>query len=234
MGLVTPGAFSRYDPSKVPQSKYFQEVMENSLTVNQIGLFCEDFFRLLNFNQKKHKESACLFGEPDNGKTSLFYPILGLIHHSNVAAITKQKVFNKAIIGKTTESIFIDEATPSSLDVDDWKILTQGGSQPAMSSAKQPSHFSIDVPCSWLHSKNFNSRMKIKRLWTEGWGITAAHAPYGMYSVGCIEHEGRYSWRRKFWWWRWGRGEKHTKLRRRTAGGWERGFKKCAFDRPIS
>ena len=127
MGLVTPGTFSRYDPSKVPQSKYFQEVMENSLTVHQIGLFCEDFFRLLNFNQKKHKESACLVGEPDNGKTSLFYPILGLIHHSNVAAITKQKVFNKAIIGKTTESIFIDEATPSSLDVDDWKILTQGG-----------------------------------------------------------------------------------------------------------
>ena len=56
MGLVTLMAFSRYDSSRVPQPKYFQEVMENSLTVNQIGLFCEDFSRLLNFNQKKHKE----------------------------------------------------------------------------------------------------------------------------------------------------------------------------------
>ncbi|CAH3146172.1 unnamed protein product [Porites lobata] len=31
------------------------------------------------------------------------------------------------MIGKNTEVIFIDEATPSTLDVDDWKILTQGG-----------------------------------------------------------------------------------------------------------
>ena len=158
MGLVTPMAFSRYDSSKVPQPKYFQEVMENSLIVNQTGLFCEDFLRLLNFNQKKHKERVpCLVGEPDSGKTSLFYPILGLIHHSNVAAITKQKVFNKALIGKTTELIFIDEATPSSLDVDDCDVKY-----------KQPSHFSIDVPCSRLHSKNFNSRMNINMLWTEG------------------------------------------------------------------
>ena len=31
------------------------------------------------------------------------------------------------MIGKNTGVIFIDEATPSTLDVDDWKILTQGG-----------------------------------------------------------------------------------------------------------
>ena len=31
------------------------------------------------------------------------------------------------MIGKNTEVIFIDGATPSTLDVDDWKILTQGG-----------------------------------------------------------------------------------------------------------
>ena len=128
MGLVTPRAFSRYDPSKVPQPKYFQDVLKNSLIENAIGLSCEDFLRLLNFNQKKHKERVpCLVGEPDSGTTSLFYPILGLIHHSNVATVTQQKVFNKAMIGKNTEMIFIDKATPSTLDVDDWKILTQGG-----------------------------------------------------------------------------------------------------------
>ena len=128
MGLVTPTAFSCYDPSKVPQPKYLQDDLENSLTENEIALFCKYFLRLLNFNQKKHKERVpCLVGEPDSGKTSLFYPILGLIHHSNVATVTKQKVFNKAMIGKNTEVIFIDEATPSTLDVNVWKILTQGG-----------------------------------------------------------------------------------------------------------
>ena len=128
VSFVTPRAFSHYDPLKVSQPKYFREVLENSLSEADIALFCEDFLRLLYFNKKKHKESVpYLVGEADSGKTSLFYPILGLMHNSNVATVTKQKVFNKAMINKHTEVIFIDEATPSTLDVDDWKILTQGG-----------------------------------------------------------------------------------------------------------
>ena len=54
-------------------------------------------------------------------------PILGLIHHGNVATVTKQKAFNKSMITPFTEVIFIDEATEHTLDIDDWKILTQGG-----------------------------------------------------------------------------------------------------------
>ena len=49
------------------------------------------------------------------------------MHHGNVATVTKQKAFNKAMITPFTEIIFIDEATDSTLDMDDWKILTQGG-----------------------------------------------------------------------------------------------------------
>ncbi|MCV6576596.1 MAG: DUF5906 domain-containing protein, partial [Cohaesibacter sp.] len=87
-----------------------------------------DFLRLLNHNQKRHKEKVpCLIGDTNSGKTSLFQPLLGLIHHNNVATIAKQKMFNKAMINHTTEVIFIDEASPSTLDIDDWKILTQGG-----------------------------------------------------------------------------------------------------------
>ena len=77
--------------------------------------------------EKKKEKVACLVGDADSDKTSLFYPILGVIHHSNVATITKQKVFNKSIISKETEVIFVDEASPTMLDVDDWKILSQGG-----------------------------------------------------------------------------------------------------------
>ena len=58
-------------------------------------------------------------------KSSLFLPILALVHHSNIA--TKQRAFNKAMITKSTEVIFIDEASTSTMDIDDWKILTQGG-----------------------------------------------------------------------------------------------------------
>ena len=82
----------------------------------------------LNHNKKRHKDKVpCLVGAANSGKTSLFQPILGLVHHHNVATTTKQRVFNKAMINCFTEVIFIDEACPSTLDIDDWKILTQGG-----------------------------------------------------------------------------------------------------------
>lgn len=50
-----------------------------------------------------------------------------LVHHSKIATITKQRAFNMAMITKATEVIFIDEASTSTMDIHDWKILTQGG-----------------------------------------------------------------------------------------------------------
>ena len=127
IGHITPRAFSPYDPTKEPDPKYFKEILENSRSSVEVQLFCEDFLKLLNHNKKRHKDKVpCLVSAANSGKTSLFQPILGLIHHHNVATITKQHVFNKAIINRFTEVIFIDEACPSTLDIDDWKILTQG------------------------------------------------------------------------------------------------------------
>ena len=127
IGHITPRAFSPYDPTKEPDPKYFKEILENSLNAVEVQLFCEDFLKLLNHNKKRHKDKVpCLVGAANSGKTSWFQPILGLIHH-HVATITKQRVFNKAMINRFTEVIFIDEACPSTLDIDDWKILTQGG-----------------------------------------------------------------------------------------------------------
>ncbi|KAL9954645.1 hypothetical protein ACROYT_G042210 [Oculina patagonica] len=128
IGLVTPRAFAKYDPRKQPDGKYFREILQTSLTEVEIGAFCEDFLRLLNVNKKCHKDKVpCLIGDANSGKTSLFQPILGLVHHSNIATVTKQRVFNKAMISKSTEIIFINEASTSTMDIHDWKILTQGG-----------------------------------------------------------------------------------------------------------
>ena len=69
----------------------------------------------------------CLIGAANSGKTSLFQSLLGLMHHSHIATITKQRVFNKVMINRFTEMIFIDGASPSTLAIGDWKILTQGG-----------------------------------------------------------------------------------------------------------
>ena len=128
IGLVTPRAFSKYDPQRTADPKYFREILENSLTDSDISDFCDDFLKLLHFNQRRHKDKVpCLIGDANSGKTSLFQPVLGLIHHSNIATVTKQRAFNKAMINKTIEVIFIDEASISTMEIDDWKILTQGG-----------------------------------------------------------------------------------------------------------
>ena len=86
------------------------------------------FVNKLHFNQKRHKDKVPrLIGKANGGKTSVFQPVLGLIHHSNIATVTKQRAFNKALINKTTEVIFIDEASISTMEIDDWKIFVQGG-----------------------------------------------------------------------------------------------------------
>jgi hypothetical protein len=128
IGLVSPRAYCKYDSSKPSDPKYFKEILENSLTESQIAMFCSDFLKLLEYNKKRHKDKVpCLVGDANSGKTSLFLPMLGIIHHSNIATVTKQRAFNKAMITRFTEVIFIDEATVSTMDVDDWKTLTQGG-----------------------------------------------------------------------------------------------------------
>ena len=118
IGQVTPRAFTSYDPTRQPEPKYFKEILENSLPEAEIEEFCEDFLTLLNHNQKKHKDKvSCLTGAANSGKTSLFQPILGLVHHGNIATSTKRYVFNKAMINHLTEVIFVDEAKQSTLAV---------------------------------------------------------------------------------------------------------------------
>ena len=49
------------------------------------------------------------------------------MHHGNIATVTKQRAFNKAMITPFTEVIFINEADGHVLDISDWKILTEEG-----------------------------------------------------------------------------------------------------------
>lgn len=42
-------------------------------------------------------------------------------------SVIKQRAFKKAVINPFTEIIFIDEADENTLNISDWKLLTQGG-----------------------------------------------------------------------------------------------------------
>ena len=127
IGKISPRAFCPYNPETPPKPKYFREILDNSLDESEVAIFCHDFLNLLKYNQKRHKDKVpCLVGDANSGKTSLFFPILGLVHHGNVATVTKQRAFNKSMISPFTEVIFIDEATESTMEISDW-ILTQRG-----------------------------------------------------------------------------------------------------------
>ena len=75
--------------------KYFKGIIENSLADSDISEFCDDILTLLHFNQKRHKDKVpCLIGDAVAESTSLFQTVLGLIHHSNIATVTKQRAIN--------------------------------------------------------------------------------------------------------------------------------------------
>lgn len=91
---------------------------------------------LFNYNKKQHKD-----------KTSEFIPIQELIHHGNIAPVTKRRTFNKAMITPFTEVIFIDEASESTLDDDvGWKVVTQGDTLHMMESIRPQKPFSSSDP----------------------------------------------------------------------------------------
>ena len=121
-GLTTPRAFVDYDRLKDPEPRYFEAILRNSLTEDEIRQFCADFLAL--FRPKEHKQPVlCAIGSADSGKTSLFSPVFQIIPLSRIARVTKQMSFNKAMIDNLTEVIFLDEAYATLLDIDDWKII---------------------------------------------------------------------------------------------------------------
>ena len=125
-GLTSPRAYVPYNSLADPNPKYFKQILENSLSEEQMKLFCSDFLAL--FRQKEYKQPVpCAIGASDSGKTSLFSPVFQIVPLSRITRVTKKKSFNKSMIDSSTEVIFLDEAYTNLLDIDDWKIICQGG-----------------------------------------------------------------------------------------------------------
>ena len=55
-----------------PDTKYFRDIFENSLSTEQQSNFYQDFLKLLSYNNKKHRDKvAYLVGDANSSKTSL-------------------------------------------------------------------------------------------------------------------------------------------------------------------
>lgn len=90
IGKILSRAFSAYDSNKEADPNYFREILENSLSKSEVPTFCEDYLKLLNYNKKQQKDRVpCLVGDANSGKTSLFFPVQGLVHHGKIATVTK-------------------------------------------------------------------------------------------------------------------------------------------------
>jgi len=115
-----------YNSFADPDPEYFKQILESSLSEEQMRRFCSDFLAL--FQPKEHKQPVpCATGASDSGKTSLFSPVFQIVPLCRIAHVTKQKSFNKSMIDSTTEVIFLDVAYTNLFDIDDWKIICQGG-----------------------------------------------------------------------------------------------------------
>ena len=58
IGVESPRAFLHYAHTKEPEAKYFQQILQNGLSPNQVAYFCEYYFHLLDDGIKQHKEKV--------------------------------------------------------------------------------------------------------------------------------------------------------------------------------
>jgi hypothetical protein len=58
VGQISPRAFYEYDHKTTPDAKFFREILENSLSPDDISSFCDDFLNLLQFQNKRHKQKV--------------------------------------------------------------------------------------------------------------------------------------------------------------------------------
>jgi hypothetical protein len=58
VGQISPLAFYEYDHKTTPDAKFFREILENSLSPDDISSFCDDFLNLLQFQNKRHKQKV--------------------------------------------------------------------------------------------------------------------------------------------------------------------------------
>ena len=120
IGKVTPRAFCPCEPNQVSDAKYFRQILENSLSPDDVCRFCEEYVNFSITTRKSIRTRCCVWSEmPTAVRRVCFFPILSIVHHRNVATVTKQRAFNKSMITPFTEVIFLDEATESTLDIDD-------------------------------------------------------------------------------------------------------------------
>ena len=118
---------------------------------------------------KEHKQRVpCAIAAADSGKTSLFSPVFRIVPLSRIARVTKQKNFNKVMIDDLTEAIFLDEAYPGLLDIDDWKIRCKGASRRTTQSGKKPKGFIAARPCILLAKWKWILVWITMKLWRNG------------------------------------------------------------------
>ena len=127
-GEISPRAFVPFDHDSDVDPGFFKEILENSLDEEQTVQFCKDFLNLFKLNSRQHKDKVpCLIGPSNSGKTSILLATSKIIDQTKVARVLKQKEFNKSMINEETQLINLDEAVVNLMDVDDWKVLLQGG-----------------------------------------------------------------------------------------------------------
>ena len=85
-------------------------------------------YQILMTHQFPFKAKKILVQGPSNsGKSVWIVPLFEILDSENIASITREGKFGAALMTKETEAVFVDEVSPKTIDLDEFKGILQGG-----------------------------------------------------------------------------------------------------------
>ena len=128
-GKIVPRCYVDYDLTRRSgDGGYFATSIVNSFPdiLDQVN-FVNKLYQCFLFGQLPHKATKLVVvGEANSGKSSWAKIFFGILNHSKIASVSKEKTFGLSQIDEDTEFIFIDEWSDDTLSADNAKMLFQG------------------------------------------------------------------------------------------------------------
>ena len=145
---ISPRAFQKYDPEKLPRPKYFMSSVLNSFQEDQVrARFLNKLYQLLlSFSLPQKIRRLVTYGAKDSGKTTWLSIFLGIIPQKYIASITKEGKFATSGIKDSTMLVFIEEWTKEHLTSDVAKAVFQGGLMVTAVKSKEQRLLNNNVP----------------------------------------------------------------------------------------
>ena len=107
--------------------RYDESIKNSFCDQDTYLLFLKRLYQILMTHQFPFKAKKMLVQGPSNsGKSVWIVPLFEILASENIASITREGKFGAALMTKDTEAVFVDEVSPKTIDLDEFKGILQG------------------------------------------------------------------------------------------------------------